>query len=1074
MPRREDIERFKEVLNSLGSEPEIRAEKSELIEEVAPPEEGLPSDINELLGSFAQPLEGAEDAGGVVGATSAELGAEEKAPTAETSTENLDFESLFGEQGEPHAIEDLERAPRRRAREAKRPRARGARAVRQAEEEPALGEIPAGGETPATEETPSAEEFPSIEEFPTLEEPSAVEEPPESAAAGAEELPLNLQADLDQMEVLPADEASGAAATGGQVDEGLVQPAPETEEPSFEGIELPSIEDLEGTRGAAEQAPMEQQAPPAARKAAAVARPPSPIEEFPALESFDLGGAEAAEEPQPAEVAESVEPSGPAEESLSPGGIEGLGGDQLGDLDMGEFDIPEAAEPFGLPAGKSAPRAGLPAAGPKRRAAAPEGRLGGKAREAPGGAARKAAARIAPMAERIAPPRRAGGIEELQAEGAAGAEGAAAAAVELTPDQFDRLKKSLVSLPRNLKIAVQDIITAGRGSGAQIAALVSLLVDGAAAQEIAALAGRITGKRIRVPAGYEKKTGVAFEAERRTFGYALRENLFPVLRLFVFSALAVGLAGFLGYRFVYRPLYAYANYSRGYEHIAADRYSLANERFARAVGVWPRRNWFYRYADAFARRRQFALAEEKYEQLLRRFPGDRKGILDYAAMESRSMANYEKADKLLQQLLDRRLYDYDALLAAGDNYIEWADRDPQRFEDARRSYAALIGKYGQRNELLFRMLRYFIRTDKETEVERLRMYYAERPNVRVDPEAYAELGGYLVAAKRLDYVPDVLFRAMRVRSDLPEIHYALARYYKILNDPAEERKALEQGVLPLLGSSDILTKKRMAIEIDTHTRLGELHYRQQAYIDAEKQFTTAIRLVEGYQKSGLVRTERLFGQPYVDFADLKYYIAGNLGVALANYQKAVDNGYADPELDYKVGYIHYSGGDYEAALESLLAAEQGLDSKRPPTNLLFAIGNAFYQRSDFFAAQGYYLRLLDTLTTLKAAIGILQPEQQPEHRALLEALAKADNNLGVVMVKLAERTGDRRKKSQALVSLTSASETADVLSRVPDTLVRSEAKNLPFLNMRGILYPVSGFELQIYRMIPKDFEALFF
>jgi len=25
-----------------------------------------------------------------------------------------------------------------------------------------------------------------------------------------------------------------------------------------------------------------------------------------------------------------------------------------------------------------------------------------------------------------------------------------------------------------------------------------------------------------------------------------------------------------------------------------------------------------------------------------------------------------------------------------------------------------------------------------------------------------------------------------------------------------------------------------------------------------------------------------------------------------------------------------------------------------------------------------------------------------------------------------------------------------------------------------VLYPLSGFELQIYRMIPRDFEALFF
>ncbi|MCX7040664.1 MAG: hypothetical protein NT005_16210 [Spirochaetes bacterium] len=335
-------------------------------------------------------------------------------------------------------------------------------------------------------------------------------------------------------------------------------------------------------------------------------------------------------------------------------------------------------------------------------------------------------------------------------------------------------------------------------------------------------------------------------------------------------------------------------------------------------------------------------------------------------------------------------------------------------------------------------------------------------------------------------MPDVLFRAMKVREDLPEIHYALARYYKILKDATEERKALEKGVLPLLKDSDTLTKKRMTIEIDTHTRLGELHYRQEAYIDAERELTTAVRLVERYQKMGLIGAERIFGQPYVDLGDLQYYIEGNLGTAFATYQKAVANEYADPLLDYKLGYIRYAGGDYEAALGSFLeteealaakaapAADGSLDSPRPPANLLFSIGNAFYQRADYFAAQGYYLRLLDWLTTRKAAIGILEPVQQPEHRALLEALVKADNNLGVVMVRLAERTGDRRKKSQALVSLAGASETADVLSRVPETLVRSEARNLPFLNMRGVLYPVSGFELQIYRMIPKDFETLFF
>ena len=159
MPRREDIERFKEVLNSLGSEPAIRAGRSETIEEVAPPDEGLPSDINELLGSFAQSgqevpsdeeqaLSSLEEQAFAEEAVSAETaespsedlsfetgmlpGAEEEpaagpgpggpaggqAPEADLGP--LDFDALFGEQAEPQAIEDLDRGPRGSRREARR------------------------------------------------------------------------------------------------------------------------------------------------------------------------------------------------------------------------------------------------------------------------------------------------------------------------------------------------------------------------------------------------------------------------------------------------------------------------------------------------------------------------------------------------------------------------------------------------------------------------------------------------------------------------------------------------------------------------------------------------------------------------------------------------------------------------------------------------------------------------------------------------------------------------------------------------------------------------------------------
>ena len=48
---------------------------------------------------------------------------------------------------------------------------------------------------------------------------------------------------------------------------------------------------------------------------------------------------------------------------------------------------------------------------------------------------------------------------------------------------------------------------------------------------------------------------------------------------------------------------------------------------------------------------------------------------------------------------------------------------------------------------------------------------------------------------------------------------------------------------------------------------------------------------------------------------------------------------------------------------------------------------------------------------------------------------------------------------------------ADSLARFPGATQRRETRSLPSLNMRGILYPVTGFVLQIYSGLPKDFTA---
>ncbi len=108
----------------------------------------------------------------------------------------------------------------------------------------------------------------------------------------------------------------------------------------------------------------------------------------------------------------------------------------------------------------------------------------------------------------------------------------------------------------------------------------------------------------------------------------------------------------------------------------------------------------------------------------------------------------------------------------------------------------------------------------------------------------------------------------------------------------------------------------------------------------------------------------------------------------------------------------------------------------------------------------------------RASLGLLHPEDRADDRAFLDMLAKVDNNLGVTMERLAEKTGDRRRRSEALVYLSASNEIAASLARSPETVKRSEDRALPSLNMQGILFPVRGFVPQIYSDLPKDFESV--
>jgi tetratricopeptide (TPR) repeat protein len=659
--------------------------------------------------------------------------------------------------------------------------------------------------------------------------------------------------------------------------------------------------------------------------------------------------------------------------------------------------------------------------------------------------------------------------------------------------RFAALQRTLSALPRNLKMAIEELIAEKGLTGPDLRLLTDLLADGAAPARLADEVSRIIGRRIRLPRGYEALTGLAFEAERRRFGFALRENVWPVVRAAVLSLLFLGLLSFLGYRYIYRPVAAWTLYRQGHAQILKDRYKLAEERFAKANAIIRYKHWYLRYAEAYTVRRQYPLAADKYELLLRHFPLDKRGTLAYAGLLTYSTFGYERADRILGEYTgeysveDPRLRRYvpragfrDAavLLARGDNFLEWAEEKPEHFENARLQYATILDYYGERDEVLVRMMRYFIRVSpqklrlKETQdLYRLLEAKDQKRRLQVEPEllagVYAELAGFWFDQKAYDGVRDALLAAMKREKLHPEIHYQLARYYRYLPDPVEERKALVNAV-ELLENSSPFTRRRLLALIDSYNRLGETYWRDREYLNAEKFYQRAIERIEAGQSQRVLGRLAELGLPYKNRGDIYYYISRDLSTALQLYRQAEANLYRDNELDYKIGYIAYAQEDFEQAL---LRFNKVVDAQPGNENALFALGNAMYLQGYYASAQGYYLRLLDLQETRRDRISFLQPADNSEHRALLEYMMKAFNNLGVATMRLAERGRSPALQARALANLTFSSEYFDVLTRNPDTAERGQTRNLAYLNQRAVLYPTGAFELEIYGRLPLDLSA---
>ncbi|TVR67954.1 MAG: hypothetical protein EA427_11930, partial [Spirochaetaceae bacterium] len=683
---------------------------------------------------------------------------------------------------------------------------------------------------------------------------------------------------------------------------------------------------------------------------------------------------------------------------------------------------------------------------------------------------------------------------------------------ELSDKEFAHLQQTLSSLPLNVKIATEETIAEGKGTAEQINQLIDALIAGAAPTAVADLVTKITGTRLQVPRGYQKRTGLAFEEERRSFRYRFVHVILPVLRVALLVTVAVVLVGFLSYRFVYRPIHAAILYRQGYTHAQEDRFQQANETFERAWELNPRTRWFSRYARVYVEKRQYDLAVEKYDQLvfgmdpedrafLRRMVADRlldervgpvdrrgrattvyhllnvdrPGILEHAQLQSEILANYQRAEELYSILLYEDDFDYDGLMGRGDNFLRWAEEDPDRyFEKARLAYADLLAGHGDTDAILMRFLRFFVRTDNRPRVDELvDIFERQTPDSEIEPEIYAEAAGYLLDHGVRTDVRNMLLRSFRIDPMLPEIHYHLARYNRLMQASTEERNALDNA-RAAFELAEPLSPRHLRMQIDTDIRSAEYWYLRDEILQTIDYSERALSRYEEAKEAGLLAPDPMLSRVYAVRGNVEYYTAGDLDRALNLFNRAVADGYSSEDLSFRRGFISYELERFDEAIERFyeIGSSNALEG---PENLIYARANTLFRRGNYVAAEAMYRRLRRTLQARRDRIQNLLVGEDPEHRALIEYLYRVNNNLGVALYRQTEVDTTRPELfSEALTALQESAEIAENYLRDPDTGQRPLARNLAYLNIRGILNPTPDYTPQIFQRLPRDMDQVLF
>ena len=650
----------------------------------------------------------------------------------------------------------------------------------------------------------------------------------------------------------------------------------------------------------------------------------------------------------------------------------------------------------------------------------------------------------------------------------------------LSDEQYKQFLKNFSTYPLNVRLAFENFIVQDEFTDDAEFEVIEKILNKAPARQVAALLEKMLDTSIPVPRDYEQRSAEEYEAYKKSVQYQLRNKIIPGTLIFMLMILiGWGLFNFTKHC-IYIPAKANSLYKQGYALIEQNEFPQSKVKFDSAVRYRLSKNWFFKYARAYREKKQYQRSAQMYTNILRCFNNDKTAGLEYAQMELDDLANYERAEEILRrEVLDYHVNDPDGILMLGDVFLEWGtEKDASKFDLAQEQYSSLLQLYKPNDLYHSRMMRYYIRTDNLAYVLAYKNLF-EPKEKSLAPEDWIELSGYLLEKMyepltpseeplryKIEGLRGLLQRAVTTDSENPVATYNLAKYFVLTSENLYIESALRDAI-EKFDNAKTLKRRDIYKYIDSYRLLGEFYVKSQDYLKAQEQFTQGISLYTVERDNAGFKGNAEIGNMYADLADINFEHSGDYIQAKENYKNAINLGYDNSSIRYRIGYIQYQQKNYLEALGSFMKAGEGNLKER---NLLLAMANTLYLRGDDYAAEGYYAQLIDSLDKEIADQGIVFPQASEADYDIVNTYLYAANNYGVTLARLAKRTGDSSKNAHAIVQFQQSVRAWDALTRNQQTLVRLDGSNLALENIKYVSRPISTFEPSIYVEIPKTLK----